>query len=82
MQETFFLELVEELGEGAPERGITCLPVKQAVLAIPDPTLTSLENSTASCVITGHLVTVLRVQVKFRTADYSAYLQEVWTAVC
>ena len=82
MKETFVPALFEGLGEGAPERGITCLPVKQAVLAIPDPTLTSLENSTASCVITGHLVAVLRVQVKFRTADYSAYLQEVWTTVC
>ena len=30
--------LFEGLGEGAPERGVTRLPVKQAGLALPDPT--------------------------------------------
>ena len=81
LQETFLPELFEELGEGAPGRGVTRLPVKQAGMALPDPTLTAPENWTTSCVITGHLVVVLRGQVEFRTADHSACLQEIWTEV-
>ena len=34
--------------------------MKQAGLALPDPTMTSPENWTASCVITGNIVTALR----------------------
>ena len=64
LQETFLPALFEELGEGAPERGVTRLPVKQAGLDLPDPTLTAPENRTASCVITGHLVAALRGQVE------------------
>ena len=74
LQEAFFPALFEGLGEGATEIGFTRLPVKQAGLALPDPTMTSPENWTASCVITGHLVAALRGQVEFRTADHSACL--------
>ena len=81
LQETFLQELFEELGEGAPGRGVTRLPVKQAGMDLPDPTLTAPENWTTYCVITGHLVVVLRGQVEFRTADHSACLQEIWTEV-
>ena len=48
---------------------------------IPDPTQTAPEKWTASCVITGHLLTALRGQVEFRTADHSACLREGRTAV-
>ena len=41
-----------------------------------DPTKTAPENWKASCVITGHLVTALRGQEDFRTADHAAYLRE------
>ena len=51
------------------------------VLSLPDPTKTASENWTASYVITGHLVAVLRGQVEFRTADHSACLREGRTAV-
>ena len=81
LKEIFVPALYEGLREGVPERGITCLPVKQAVLALPNPTQTAPENWTASCVITGHLVAALRGQVEFRTADHSACLREVQTAV-
>ena len=64
-----------------PERGITRLPIKQAGLALPNPTQTAPENWTESCVITGHLVAALRDQVEFRTADHLACLQEGRTAV-
>ena len=50
--ETFVLALFEGLGEVTPNRGVTRLPVKQAVLALPDPTLTAPGNYTASYVIT------------------------------
>ena len=52
LRETFVSALFEGQGEGAPERGVTRLPAKQARLALPYPTLTSPENWTASCVIT------------------------------
>ena len=60
LRETFVPALFEGLGEGAPEREFACLPVKQAGLALLDPTLTAPENWTASCVIIGHLVAALR----------------------
>ena len=55
--------------------------MKQAGLALPNPTQTAPENWTASCVITGHLVAALRGQVEFLTADHSACLREGRTAV-
>ena len=64
--------MFEGMGDGVPERGVSCLPVKQAGLDVLDPTMTASENWTASCVITGHLVAALRVQVEFRMVDHSA----------
>ena len=56
--ETFLPAIFEGLGEGAPGRGVTRLPVKQAGQDLPDPTLMAPENCTASCVITVHLVAI------------------------
>ena len=39
------------------------------------------ENWTTSCIITGRLVPALRGQEEFQTADHSACLREVRTAV-
>ena len=55
--------------------------MRQAVLALPDGTKMAPENWTASCVITGRLVAVLRVQEEFRTEDHSTCLRERWMAV-
>ena len=74
LRETFLPAIFKGLVEGAPEKELTCLPVKQAVLALLDPTLTAPEKWTASCVIIGHLVAALRVHVEFRSADHSACL--------
>ena len=74
LKEIFLPALYEGLREGVPERGITRLPVKQAGLALPDPTQTSPENWTAPCVITVHLVAALRGQVEFGTGDHLACL--------
>ena len=41
LQDTFLPAIFEGLREVAPERGVTCLPVKQAGLALPYPTLTT-----------------------------------------
>ena len=63
LQEIFVLAFYQGLLEGVPERGIICLPVKQTGLPMSEPTQTDSENWTASCVITGHLVSALRGQV-------------------
>ena len=81
LKETFIPALFEGLDGGVPEQGVTRLPVKQAGLALPDPSHTAPENWTASCVISGHLVAALRGQVEFRTEDHSACLREGQTAV-
>ena len=70
LRETFLPDLFEVLGEVSPERGVTRLPVKEAGLYLPDSTQKAPENWMASCVITGHLVTALRGQVEFWTADH------------
>ena len=81
LKETFVPALFEGLHEGVPDQGVTRLPVKQAGLALPEPSQTAPENWTASCVITGHLVAALRGQVEFRMSDYSACLREGRTEV-
>ena len=60
LRESFVLALFEGMVEGTLDRAVTCLPVKQAGLDLPDPTMTAPENWMASCVITGHLVAALR----------------------
>ena len=81
LKETFVPALFEGMVNGVPERRVALLPVKQAVLALPDPSQTAPDKWTASCVITGHLVAALRGQVEFRTADHSACLREGRMAV-
>ena len=75
MRENFIPALFQDLGEGTPGRGVNRLPVKQAVLTLPDTTNTAPENWTASYVITGHVVAALRGQEEFRTSDHSAFLR-------
>ena len=70
----FIPEIFHIVGDRAPGRAIPRLPVKQAGLAQPDPTRTYPDNWQASCVITGHLVSELKGQVTFRTADHVSCL--------
>ena len=81
LKETFVTAFFKGLQEGVPEQRVTRLPVKQAGLSLTNPTQTTPENWTASCVITGHLVAALRGQVEFQTADHSSCLREGRTAV-
>ena len=60
LREVFLPALFRGLTEGLLTRENTRLPVKQAGLVIPDLVLMAPENWTASCVITGHLVSALR----------------------
>ena len=62
LREAFIPDLFRGLREGTSGRGVTCLPVKQAGLAQPDPTKMVPENWTKSCVITGKLVAALMGQ--------------------
>ena len=55
--------------------------MKQEGLDLPDPTRTAPDNWQESCVITGHLVSALRGQVTFRTADHAACLRDGRAAV-
>ena len=75
LREVFIVALFYGLGEITPGMGVTRLPMKQAVLALPYPTNTDPENCTAYFVITGHIVAALRVQEEFRRADQSYYLR-------
>ena len=77
----FLPEIFEGVGDGAPGRAITRLPVNQAGLALPDPTRKAPDNWQASCVIKGHLVSELRGQVTLRMADHAACLQDGRAAV-
>ena len=81
LKETFVPTLFEGMGNGVPKRGVTRLPVKQDRLDLPDPSQTSPENWTASCVIIGHSVAELRGKVEFRTEDHSTCLREGRTVV-
>ena len=47
LQETFLPDLFEGFGEGAPVRGFTRLPVKQAGLFLPYLTLTVSDEALA-----------------------------------
>ena len=67
----FLPALFEVVGDGALGRTISRLPVKQAGLALPAPTRTATDNWQAFCVITGHLMSALRGQVPFQTADHA-----------
>ena len=57
-------------------RAVTVLPVKQAGIALPDPTHTTGSNWAASCVITGHLVAALRGTGEFWSGDHALLIRE------
>ena len=77
----FIPEIFRGVGDRAPGREITRLPVKQAGLALLDSTRKAADNLQASCDVTEHLVSALRGQVTFGTADHAACLWDVRAAV-
>ena len=60
-----------------PGRAVTGLPVKQAGIALPESTQSNGANWRESCVITGHLIEVLRGTAEFWSGDHSLLMGEV-----
>ena len=50
---------------------VTGFPVNHAEIALIDPTQTTGDNWTASCVITGHLVAALHGAVDFKSGGHA-----------
>ena len=59
------------------DRTITAVLVKHEGLAIPDPTQTSQVNCIALCVVTRHLVMVLRGRIKYKSREHAQLLIDV-----
>ena len=59
-----------------PRREITSLPVKQAGIALPEPTQTVGANWTVSCVIIGHLVVALHGMAEFMSVNCALLMGE------
>ena len=76
LRDTFMPDLLHGVGEGTLGKGFIRLKVKQAGLALLDPTKTAPNNWTTFRIITGHLVAALRGQEDFRAAEHAAYLRK------
>ena len=61
----FLSELFQGAMASAPEKGVTHLPMKQARLDLPNPTMYKLEKWMVSCVVTGYLVAALQAWTEF-----------------
>ena len=55
---------------------ITVLPVKQARIALPNPTRTAGANWKVSCLITGHLISAHRGTAEFRSGKHTIMMGE------
>ena len=69
------MELLKGTTAEVPSQGITFLPIKQAGMKVPNPTLSTRENWTAYFFVTGHLVAALHRRTDFKTRYYSMILQ-------
>ena len=73
---TFLPSLFQGALSQIPRRAITGLPVKQAGIALPNPTQTAGAKWTSSCIIIGHLAAELRGTSKFGSGDHSLLMGE------
>ena len=71
----FVPALFQVVGGETPLWGFTSLTMKQAGIALIDPTKTAPENWMASCITTVHLVASLRVREEFQTANHLEILR-------
>ena len=76
LQEIFLQDFFQGATDQIPGRAITGLPVKQARIALPNPTWTAEEIWTASCVITGHLIVALRRTAESRSGNHALLMGE------
>ena len=73
--DSFMPSIFQGVGKGILGQGVTCLTVKRAGMALLYLNMTAPENSTASCVVTGHLIAVPRDQKEFKTWDHAKFLR-------
>ena len=60
LHNSFLLALLRGSTAEVPDWGVIFLPVNHVGMSISNPTLSTLENWTASCVVTGHLIVALQ----------------------
>ena len=77
LHDTFLPALFKGGISQIPGRAVTGLPVKQAMIALPEPTQTLRAKWMASCVITGHLVSALCGTAEFWSGNHAFFMIEV-----
>jgi hypothetical protein len=78
LAKTFLLTLFgDDYHKVDPCRKLSCLPVKWAGLAIPDPTVSAEPNYEASVLLCSHILAAFRGVDRFRSANHSAVITEV-----
>ena len=60
-----------------PRRDLSCLPVKWAGMAIPDPTSSAESNYEASTLLCSHIVSAFKGNDKFHSANHTSMTKEV-----
>jgi hypothetical protein len=63
--------------DGDQRRELSCLPVKWAGLALPNPASSAKTNYDASILMCSHLLAALRGVETFRSADHQAVIADV-----
>ena len=76
LRDTFLLDLFQGGTPKTPRRTIIVMPLKQAGIALPDPTKTAGAKWTAYRVITGNLVIALRGTAEFRLGEHTLLMGE------
>ena len=75
----FFLPALfgDNYDDDDPRRDLSCLPVKWAGMAIPDPTSAAESNYEASTLLCSHIVSAFRGNEEFRSANHTSVIKEV-----
>jgi hypothetical protein len=67
----------DDYGDDDPRRNISCLPVKWAGLAIPNPTSVADANYEASMLVCSHILAAFPGVETFRSATHKSVIAEV-----
>ena len=70
------MSLFKEATSHIPGIAVTSLPVKKAMIALPDPNHTAKSNWTDSCVVIGHLVAALHGMAEFWSGDHGLLMRD------
>ena len=76
LRNTFLPYLFKGDTSHIPGRVVTGVPVNHSGIALTDPTHTFGANCTASCIITGHLVTEIHGTAEFRSGYHALLMGE------